>query len=49
MMQIQIYKKDTSELVAWLYVDCDEDRLVDAVMEKNYDIKVGKNLTVKEK
>ena len=47
-MQIQIYNKQNKELVAWLYIDCDEDKVVDIVLHKDYDVKVGKNLKVRE-
>ena len=47
-MQIQVYKTDTKEMVAWLYIDCEEDKLIDAVLHKDYEIKHGKTLKVKE-
>lgn len=47
-MQIQIYKKGTNEIVAWLYVDCEEDKLIDAILHNDYEVKHGKTLKVKE-
>lgn len=40
-MQIQIYKKDTNEMIAWL--DTKENNMV---LHKDYDAKTGNHLNV---
>lgn len=47
-MQIQILKdggtEGKSELIAWLYIDCAEEKLVDSITLKGYKVKAGKSL-----